>query len=400
MRVAVIGVGYVGLPTALLLARAGHDVLAVDIDARVVAELTAGRVHHEPIALQPLLDEEAVRSRLRAVTAPEPCDVFLIAVPTPVDASGRAADLSMVEAAAQSIAPCLRAGNLVIVESTVPPGTCQDVVATILSEGSGLDVPGDVHLAHAPERVFPEDMLREIVENQRIVGGLDTASTAAAVDFYGGFVHGRIHETDACTAELAKLLENTYRDVNIALANEIATLAGGFGVDPFVAINLANCHPRVSILEPGIGVGGHCIPVDPWFLLAGQEGRARLIPTARTVNDAVPERVASRILDATSVAAPRIVLLGASYKPGIGDTRGSPALEVAHHLRVGGATVTHLDPLAAGFADTDLVEAATGADTVAVLVPHRQLIDELESRRDEIRAAMRNPVILQIRELI
>ena len=275
-EIVVIGTGYVGLPAALLLARAGHSVIGVDINDNIVRAINDGILHIKEEQLQAIMDEPTVKKNLKAQSAPCAADVFLIAVPTPLDERKKVADLSMVIEVAKSLIPHLRAGNLVILESTVPPLTCRETVTPIL-EQSGLKVGETIHLAHCPERILPGDVFYEIVHNDRIIGAADETSRAMAAEVYASFVQGELLLTDDVTAELVKLMENTYRDVNIALANELAAVARTLEIDAGETIALANRHPRVDILKPGIGVGGHCIPIDPWFIKEVDPVNSRLI---------------------------------------------------------------------------------------------------------------------------
>ncbi len=329
--VAVYGLGYIGLPTAAMLADTGLTVTGIDLDADLVALVSAGRVrHHDEAGVPELVARTAGAGRLRASLRPVTADVHVIAVGTPVKPD-KSPDLDAVAAVARAIAGVLRRGDLVIVESTVPPLTCEGLVADVILEHSGLHHAADYLLAHCPERVIPGNLLEELVHNDRLVGGTTPEATAAAASLYRRFVRGAVVETDARTAETAKLLENTYRDVNIALANELASLAAAVGVDADAAFALANRHPRVNLHKPGIGVGGHCIPVDPWFLVALDPEEARLLRTAREINDALPGRVADAVR-ARLGGADRVTLLGISYKPDVDDVRESPAVEVVHDL--------------------------------------------------------------------
>jgi UDP-N-acetyl-D-mannosaminuronic acid dehydrogenase len=398
--VVVVGLGYVGLPTALILAQAGHRVVGCDIRPDVVAGVGEGRRDHVgETEVAALLHDPDVTSNLRAQASPEPADVFIIAVPTPVDERRKQADLGAVASAARSIVPHLRPGNLVIVESTVPPLTCRHVVAPILEE-SGLRVSereGDrgFLLAHCPERVLPGNIVHELVHNERVIGGVTPEAAEAAGEVYRTFVKGQIHLTDDVTAELCKLMENTYRDVNIALANELGAVAENLGVDVRAAIALANRHPRVHILSPSIGVGGHCIPVDPWFIKEVDPEHSRLIVAARAINDDMPRRVAGKIRRVVAgVPAPRIVALGATYKPNTNDVRGSPANKIVQLLRDDGYQVAQFDPLVPELGYGSLVDACDGADCLVVLVPHDVVQQELALHEDEIRRRMRRPLIL------
>jgi len=393
-KIVVVGTGYVGLPAAILLARAGHQVLGVDTNAAVVESLKSGRVHLDEEGLRELFALPAVRANLRASTEVEPADAFLIAVPTPLEHPRNAADLSMVEAACASILPHLQPGSLVVLESTVPPLTCRRVITPIL-ERSGLKVGKDILLAHCPERILPGNVLHEIVHNDRIIGGVDRASTEAATAIYRSFVKGELIQTDDVTAELCKLMENTYRDVNIALANELARVASTLGVDIHRALDIANRHPRVDLLRPGIGVGGHCIPIDPWFIAEVAPGSCMLIPAARQINDAQPERIAKLVRRAVAgVVTPRILCIGATYKADTYDLRESPALEIVHLLREDGYDVRLVDPITREYPCPDIAAAAEGTDLVVVLVPHRVVMTALSSRHAEIARGMRRARIV------
>ncbi|TNJ33855.1 UDP-N-acetyl-D-mannosamine dehydrogenase [Arenimonas terrae] len=337
--VSVIGLGYIGLPTASMFASAGHPVIGVDVSQRAVDAVNAGEAHIEESGLSELVARCVKSGRLRATRAPEAADAFIIAVPTPVDHHTHEPDISYVESAGRSIAPVLRAGNLVVLESTSPVGTTRRL-AELLAElrpdlrfpGPGVSEP-QVHLAYCPERIIPGRMLQELVENDRIVGGMTPSCAALAGQLYGSFVRGACLPSDDRTAELCKLTENAFRDVNIAFANELSMICDDIGLDAWKVIQLANRHPRVNILNPGPGVGGHCIAVDPWFIVAGAPERARIIRTAREVNDSKPHYVMAQV-EAALAAKPtaRVVCLGLSYKPDVDDFRESPALQIALEL--------------------------------------------------------------------
>lgn len=376
-RVAVIGLGYVGLPTACIIATNGVRVLGVDRNPAVLARLVAG----VPIPAEPevnALAKAAVGSgNLELRSSVEPADVFIIAVPTPVGDDHRA-DLRYVEAALADIRPLLRPGNLVILESTVPPGTTRDVIVPGI-EKSGLRVGVDIMVAHCPERVRPGTTLQELTNNERIIGGVDEESAAQAAELYSVFVKGRIHRTDATTAEMAKVMENTFRDVNIALANDFAKLAEIVGIDVWEAIRLANNHPRVNVLWPGPGVGGHCIPVDPWFLIQMGPDASRVIQAAREVNDAMPLYVVEKLLREAGINGGHVAVLGLAYRAELGDTRESPSLVMITALRDAGVEVHVHDPYVApdgpstgngGIADT-----VTGADAILIATDHQAYRD-------------------------
>jgi UDP-N-acetyl-D-mannosaminuronic acid dehydrogenase len=394
-KIVVIGTGYVGLPAALLLARAGHEVIGVDINENIVRAINEGVLHIKEDELQAIMDEPAVRANLHAQTKPAEADTFLIAVPTPVDHRKKVAEMKYVREATESIVPYLKPGNLIILESTVPPLTCREFMTPIL-EKSGLKVGENLYLAHCPERILPGDVFYEIVHNDRIIGAQDQKARDLASAVYATFVKGNLYQTDDVTAELCKLMENTYRDVNIALANEFSAVAEGLGIDPFEAIELANKHPRVRILRPGIGVGGHCIPLDPWFIKEVDPENSRLIFTSRLINDEMPGRVAAKIRKAVKdLASPKIVAIGAAYKANTEDKRESPAIEIVRLLKEDGYNVAHYDPLVEGMNwSTTLAEACAGADGLAILIKHDVVMQELEATRPAIQAAMRHSRIL------
>jgi UDP-N-acetyl-D-mannosaminuronic acid dehydrogenase len=374
----VLGLGYIGLPTASSFATQGLRVLGVDVNTDIVDTLRAGEVHIQEPGLRTLV-QAAIRSgNLRVGAQPEPCDAFIIAVPTPIREDKRA-DLSYVVAASHAITPHLRRGNLVVLESTSPPRTTERVVAPILEE-SGLHAGTDFHLSYSPERVLPGQILRELIENARVIGGVTRASAEAGRDLYGLFVKGDIILTDATTAEMVKLMENTYRDVNIAAANEFARLAERFGVDVWEAIELANRHPRVTVLRPGPGVGGHCISVDPWFLVEAAPELTPLIRTARQVNDGQPEHVVGVIAQTLgNLKGRRLCALGLTYKADVDDLRESPALEVSRLLAARGAALSTYEPFAltttvqGAQASATLEDALHDAEAVILLVEHKSL---------------------------
>lgn len=305
--VGVLGLGYIGLPTASMFAKSGLKVTGVDVDPQVLKSLKQGQIHILEPGLHALAQEALDSGNLTVRDRPEEADAFVITVPTPVTQDDKA-DLSHVLKAAESIVPNLRTGNLVMLESTCPPRTTLDKVAPIL-ERSGLAAGPEFFLAYTPERVLPGRILQELVENARVIGGIDTTSAEAGRDLYRAFVEGEILLTDATTAETVKLMENTYRDINIAVANEFSQLAERLGVDVWEAIRLANRHPRVEILQPGPGVGGHCIGVDPWFLVEAVPDLTPLIQQARAVNDGQPVHSADLIKqaleDSAGSASPR-----------------------------------------------------------------------------------------------
>jgi UDP-N-acetyl-D-mannosaminuronic acid dehydrogenase len=387
--VSVIGLGYIGLPTAAMFAASGRQVIGVDISRHAVDSINAGKPHIEEGDLDALVERCVSSGQLRAVTAPVSADVFIIAVPTPVGkAPGHVPDISCVEAAGRSIAPVLKQGDLVILESTSPVGTTGRLSRLLADERPDLRFPheagedADICLAYCPERIIPGRMLKELVENDRIIGGMTRRCAETAASLYGAFVRGRCMLSDDRTAEMVKLTENAFRDVNIAFANELSMICGDMGINVWNVIDLANRHPRVSILNPGPGVGGHCIAVDPWFIVANAPARARLIRTAREVNDAKSGYVLDQIrthLDADPDTT--VVCLGLTYKPDVDDFRESPALEIARTLSAEyPGRVTCSDPYAhtlpegfvaaAGLTMRPHLDAFVEADIVLLLVGH------------------------------
>jgi UDP-N-acetyl-D-mannosaminuronic acid dehydrogenase len=377
--VCVLGLGYIGLPTASMFALAGHQVIGVDPSPRVQAELKAGHASLDEPELQSLVTQALSSGRLSITTRPEPADAFIIAVPTPLESETKMADLGFVERAARDIVPWLRSGNLVVLESTVPPGTTRDVLAPILA-ASGLQPGRNMHLAHCPERVLPGRIVAELERNDRLAGGLTPACAEAAAALYASFVKGAIMRTDATTAEMVKVMENTFRDVNVALANEFALIAERIGVDVWQAIRLANHHPRVNVLSPGPGVGGHCIAVDPWFLVNAAPDAASLIRAARQVNDGMPSHVLDRLFKLAPPPGP-VALLGVTYKAEVDDIRESPALRVAELAVEHGYDVRlcdpHVRPETPGLPAPllPLARAVRDTEAVAVLVDHHAFRD-------------------------
>lgn len=376
-HICVIGLGYIGLPTSSMFASKGIRVTGVDSNPQVVESLRQGKVHIFEPGLNEVVREVLEKGLLEIASQPVEADAFIIAVPTPFYGDKKA-DLSYVCAAAESIAPVLRRGNLVVLESTSPPLTTRNVVKSIL-ERSGLVAGQDFLLAYSPERVLPGQILKELVENARVIGGIDDASAQAGGDLYRMIVKGEIVLTDATTSEMVKLMENTYRDVNIAIANEFSRLADRFGVDIWEAVKIANLHPRVRILSPGPGVGGHCIGVDPWFFVEAAPDLTPLIHTARQVNDNQPGFVLSSLAKLVpDLQGRRVAVLGLAYKPDVDDLRESPAVEIAHQLVKAGAEVCAYEPFRTDFPltgatmTTNLEDTLADAEVILLLVGHTQ----------------------------
>jgi len=386
--VCVVGLGYIGLPTAATLASRGVEVIGVDVNPCVVAAVNAGQPYFPEPDLDMLLRAATTLGKLRATARPEPADAFVIAVPTPFN-DDRSPNLSYVDAAADAIAPLLASGNVVILESTSPVGTTARLAKRLARLRPELRFPPahhtkplDVHVAHCPERVLPGRMVRELIENDRIIGGMTEACAEHAEAVYRVFLQGKPFRTDASTAELVKLVENAYRDVNIAFANELSLICDQLGLNVWQVIELANRHPRVAILQPGAGVGGHCIAVDPWFIISSAPERSRLIRTAREVNDAKPGFVAAQIRErAERFKHPVVACLGLAYKPDVDDLRESPAIAIVAQLARGGPerilvadpNLRALPKELAAFPNIELcdtIAAVRQADIVAILVAH------------------------------
>ncbi len=370
-KICVLGLGYVGLPTACMLAVQGHRVIGVDVEQGVIQTISKGGIHIEEAGLKTMLRAAINSGNLVAKTEVEPADAFIIAVPTPL-ARDKRADISCVERAARSIVPVLARGNLVILESTVPPGTTENLLCKTLSE-SGLEPGADFHVAHSPERVLPGNIFNELVSNDRVIGGITPQSAEAARELYSSFVEGEILLTDATTAEMVKLVENTFRDVNIALANELAMIATERDVDIFEIIALANRHARVNVHQPGPGVGGHCIPIDPWFMIERSGEADGLIKRSREINDSMPARIAGLVREIVGPGA-KISIWGVTYKGNVDDTRETPALQVINELRNGDYGLGIFDFHARDFdCELDSLESAVdGADSILLLADHRE----------------------------
>lgn len=340
MKICVVGLGYIGLPTAAMLASRDHDVVGYDVNERVVQAVNSGQAHFQEPDLDMLLSAAVTTGKLRAATAPEAADYFIIAVPTPVRPGG-APDMSYVEKAAATIAPVLTAGATVILESTSPVGSTEMVADVLRQARPDLAfpfykdevTPADVAVCHCPERILPGQMVRELVSNDRVIGGLTENCGRKALALYQDFVTGTCYLTDSRAAELVKLSENAFRDVNIAFANELSMICDRLEVDVWQVRELANKHPRVQILEPGAGVGGHCIAVDPWFIVNSAPEEARLIHMARVVNDDKPHRVIAQVKAlADRFKQATVACYGITYKPDVDDLRESPALEIVEAL--------------------------------------------------------------------
>ena len=372
--------GYIGLPTASTLATHGLEVVGVEVNQRVLTLLKNGEIHiHEP-GLSTLVKAAVQSGNMSVSDTPVEADAYIIAVQTPI-LDDQKADMSYVLSAVESLLPYLKKGNLVVLESTSPPRTTIDLVAPVL-ERNGLIAGEDFYLAYTPERVLPSQILRELIDNARVIGGINKESAEAGKDLYRIFARGEILLTDTTTAEMVKLMENTYRDVNIAAANEFSRLAERFGVNVWEAIELANLHPRVNILRAGPGVGGHCVSIDPWFLVQEAPDITELIQQAREVNDEQPEFVVNMIeRELEDLSGRQIAVLGLAYKAEVDDLRESPAIDVAARLASRGAQVSTFEPFALEETAEEckpfpsLPSVLENAEAVVLLVDHRQFRD-------------------------
>lgn len=375
MKVSVIGLGYVGFPTAVLFANAGHEVLGVDINENLISNIN-NRMHAiEDEQINLLYNEVVESNRFKADTKVCGADVYIIAVPTPV--RSKQIDLSYVISACKAIVPVLKTGDLVIVESTVSPGTTEGVVKEQL-EVSGLKSGIDFYLAHIPERVQPGNIYNELVNNDRTIGGIEERSSNVAIDLYSCFVKGKLIKTDAKTAETSKVMENTFRDVNIAIANEFMIICEKIGVNPWEAIQIANLHPRINILKPGPGVGGHCIPVDPWFLIEQDYEESLLLQSARSRNDKMPLKVTNDIVEILQENRGRKVsLLGCTYKANSSDDRETPTERIVEYLKERGIIFSAHDPHLKQQWDcttASLKSCLSDSDLITLIVPHKEYL--------------------------
>ncbi|MFJ9383235.1 UDP-N-acetyl-D-mannosamine dehydrogenase [Peribacillus sp. NPDC101481] len=383
-KVCIVGLGYIGLPTAAVLADKGFSVHGVDVNKKAVNLINNGQVHIYEPDLENVVKKVVAAGKLSADIEPIKADVYILAVPTPFKENHKP-DLTYVESATKSIIPYIEPGNLIILESTSPIGTTEKIVEWILNERTDLSVDekksNRIYVSHCPERVLPGKILKELIENDRIVGGINELSTNETAQFYETFVEGKVLQTNARTAELSKLTENAFRDVNIAFANELSMICDDLNIEVWELINLANHHPRVNILQPGPGVGGHCIAVDPWFIVDAAPEKSQLIHTARKVNDSKPHYIVKKVKEVSqNISNPTIACLGLSFKANIDDLRESPAVEIVKELTsIFNQTILvaepHIEELPYSLKDykielTKTEDAINKADVVILLVDH------------------------------
>ena len=398
-KLCVIGLGYIGLPTAAVFANNGWSVQGVDLNPIAVNAINNRTIHIEEVGLEKLVRDAVKNGNLRASYHPEEADCFIVAVPTPIK-SDDTANLDYVESACESILPVIKKGDTVIIESTIPPRTMDDIVAPIFLD-AGWNVGKDVYLAHCPERVLPGRIVIEVVENDRIVGGVNEASTVAATEVYDTFVTGKVLQTSALSAEMSKLMENTYRDVNIALANELVKISKNLGIDALEVIGLANHHPRVKLHLPGPGVGGHCLAVDPYFIIEKAPKESVLIANSRKINNSMPEFVIEQVESIISNRKAKIAVLGLTYKGNIDDVRESPAMEIVARLLERGFSIgvhdPHIKQNQVDFKLSSFSESIKDAECLLVLTDHKEF-EKLDEKG--IIKQMKEPFVFDTRNCV
>lgn len=392
MKACFMGLGYIGLPTAIISSQHGINVCGVDINPKVVEKTNRGELHIVEPGLQDLLKKAVDSKNLVASTTPVESDVYLIVVPTPFKAKHEP-DISYVESATKTVIPFLKEGDLFIIESTSPVGTTEKMAELIFAERPELK--GHIHIAYCPERVLPGNVIFELVNNDRVIGGIDDASADAAAEFYGKFVSGQLHKTNCRTAEMCKLVENSSRDVQIAFANELSMICEKAGINVWELISLANKHPRVNILQPGCGVGGHCIAVDPYFISSAFPNEAKIIAQARSINNYKSEWCVEKAKNAIlsfelkNGKKPLVALMGLAFKPNIDDLRESPAMKIAKHLvaEIPDVKFNIVEPNISSHPDFDIVDFQTAfeqSDIVVYLTAHKQFFMLPQETNDKL----------------
>lgn len=398
MKLTVVGLGYIGLPTSIMFAKHGVDVLGVDINQKTIDSLQSGKVNIEEPGLQEVFEEVLEAGKLKVSTQPAEADAFIISVPTPNnDDEYESCDISIVLSAVNSVLPHLKKGDTIIVESTIAPRTMDDHVKPLIEE-KGFTIGEDVYLVHCPERVLPGKILEELVYNNRIIGGVTPNCVEAGKRIYSTFVQGEMIETNARTAEMSKLMENTYRDLNIALANEITKISNNLDVNVLDVIEMANKHPRVNIHSPGPGVGGHCLAVDPYFIIAKDPEHSPLIQTGRKVNRSMPEYVVENVKRILSdVEDAKVSVFGLTYKGDVDDIRESPAFDIYKLLQEESLEVTAYDPhVELDFVEKDIKNATENASLVLILSDH----SEFKSFKDSDFVNMKNKIIFDTKNVV
>lgn len=398
MKICIIGLGYIGLPTSAMFASHGCEVVGVDVSQRVVDTLNAGQIHIEEPGLGDVIKEVVANGNFRASMEPEEADAYILAVPTPnLEDEFKSCDLTYVIQAAKRILPYVKKGNTVIVESTIAPRSTDDFVKPIFEE-AGYEIGKDLYLAHCPERVLPGQILYELKYNNRIIGGITPECTEHAAAVYGIFVEGELIKTEAKTAELSKCMENTFRDVNIALANELAKVCYELDINCLDVIDMANKHPRVNIHQPGPGVGGHCLAIDPYFICAKAPEVAKIIRLGRDTNCSMPEFVIDKTeMLLSGIENPKIAAFGVTYKGNVDDVRESPSMEIVEMLKMREYNVAVYDPHVANPEYVGLEEAVEGADIVLILTDHNEYKNMDLAM---IASKMKNPVMFDTRNIV
>jgi UDP-N-acetyl-D-mannosaminuronic acid dehydrogenase len=394
MKVCIMGQGYIGLPTAALFSRSHCEVVGVDINEEIIGNLNKGIIHIEEPGIADIIKKSVKNNTYKASLTPEKADAFIITVPTPYIIENYSCDLSYVITACETIIPYLEKGNTVIIESTIAPMSTDETIKPIF-EKAGFTIGKDLYLAHCPERVLPGRILEELVHNDRIIGGVTPDCSVKASEVYGQFVEGNLMLTEAKNAELSKCMENTFRDVNIALANELTKICAEIGVNALDVIKMANKHPRVNLHSPGPGVGGHCLAIDPYFIYAKAPETAKIIKLARDTNNSMPEFVCKYVRKIISTG--KIAVLGISYKGNTGDDRESPAYEIIAELESDGYEIAIHDPHIKRDDLVSLADAIHGADLILILCDHNEFKHpdyELISKK------MKKPVIFDTKDII
>ncbi|AIY78964.1 nucleotide sugar dehydrogenase [Clostridium botulinum] len=398
MKICVVGLGYIGLPTSAMFASHGCEVVGVDITPSVVETLNKGHIHIEEPGLEEVIKNNVKDGTFHASLEPEKADVFIISVPTPNNNDENlSCDLTYVLKATESIMPYVENGNVIIIESTIAPRSTEDYIKPIF-EKAGFKVGKDIYLAHCPERVLPGQILFELKHNNRIVGGITSECTEFAAKVYETFVEGEIIKTEAKTAELSKCMENTFRDVNIALANELTKICYKLDINVLDVINMANKHPRVNLHYPGPGVGGHCLAIDPYFVAAKAPDIAKIIRLSRDTNCSMPEFVVGKVeMLVKNINNPKIAIFGITYKGNVDDVRESPAIEVVQKLKSKGYNIEINDPHVNNLEYVSMHEAVSGADLIVVLADHNEY---KEFNHREVAQEMRRPLLFDTKAFI
>lgn len=398
-KICILGIGYIGLPTAAILADKGYNVLAVDINELIVDNLNKGKVLIEEPRLNEIVEQVVRKGKLKANLVPEHSDIFIITVPTPIT-KDKKADLSNVIDATKSILPFLKKESIVILESTSPVGTTNEIVIPILAE-SGLIIGEEIFVGYSPERVLPGNIINELINNSRVIGGTNKRSAEKIKDLYATFVKGELYLTDTNTAEMCKLMENTFRDVNIALANELVKICEKTNINAWEVIELSNKHPRVNLHQPGPGVGGHCLPIDPWFIIEKEPKLSNIIKLSREINSTMPMFVANKIEKILEdiKGNKKITILGITYKPNTDDLRESPIIDIINILEGRNYEISIFDPFVNDYkySEADILKACEASDLILLGVNHKEF-ENLDF--NSIGLNMRNKNILDTRKFL